>query len=168
MSRTIGYARVSTAAQDLQLHSMPWPRRGASRSSPITPPGAKSKRPGLDTCVKELEARRHPSGLGPGPLDAALGRLGRGFAVARRCGLRSLQDGHIDTTTATGELMFHAFSSLAQKRTTGDLPAARAHGRLGGRRPITGANSRVQAAKRLNQHSLKLTVPGLCVVTADV
>ena len=50
--------------------------------------------------------------------------------------------------------MFHVFSSLAQferrlvqERTTAGLAAARARGRLGGRRPITGADPRVQAAK---------------------
>ena len=54
--------------------------------------------------------------------------------------------------------MFHVFSSLAQfdrrliqERTTAGLTAARARGRMGGRRPITGADTRVQAAKRLNQ-----------------
>ena len=34
--------------------------------------------------------------------------LGKGI------GFRSLQDGAIDTTTASGELMFNIFSSLAQ------------------------------------------------------
>ena len=78
--------------------------------------------------------------------------------LERGVGFRSLRDGHIDTTTATGELMFHLFSSLAQferrliqERTTAGLTAARVRGRLGGRRPITGADPRVQAAKRLNQ-----------------
>ena len=50
----------------------------------------------------------------------------------RGVGFRSLEDGHIDTTTA-------------------GLTVARARGRLGGRRPITGADPRVQAAQRLNQ-----------------
>ena len=60
--------------------------------------------------------------------------LGRGI------GFRSLQDGAIDTTTASGELMFNIFSSLAQfewrlaqGRTTAGLVAARVRGRLGGR-----------------------------------
>ena len=56
--------------------------------------------------------------------------------------------------------MFHVFSSQAQferrmiqERTAAGLTAARARagGRLGGRRPITGTDPRVQAAKRLNQ-----------------
>ena len=76
----------------------------------------------------------------------------------RGVGFRSLQDGHTDTTTAAGGLMFHVFSSLAQferrliqERTTAGLRAARARGRQSGRPPITGTDPRVQAAKRLNQ-----------------
>ena len=49
----------------------------------------------------------------------------------RGVGFRSLQDGHIDTTTAAGELMFHVFSSLTQgerrliqeRTSAGRLPA---------------------------------------------
>ena len=50
--------------------------------------------------------------------------------------------------------MFHVFSSLVQferrliqERTTAGLTAARARGQLGGCRPITGVDPRVQAAK---------------------
>ena len=43
MSRTIGYARVSTVAQDPPVFT-------------DQAPGAKSKRPGLDECVKVLKA----------------------------------------------------------------------------------------------------------------
>ena len=76
----------------------------------------------------------------------------------RGVGFLSIQNWHIDTTTAAGELMVHVFSSLAQferrltqERTAVDLTGARARGRLGGRRPVTGADLRVAAAKRLHQ-----------------
>ena len=160
MSRTIGYARVSTAAQDLQLQLDALDAAGCEPVFTDHASGAKSKRPGLDACVKELKA---DDTLVVWRLD----RLGRSMPhlvglveelLYRGVGFRSLQDGHIDTTTAAGELMFHVFSSLAQferrliqERTTAGLTAARARGRLGGRRPITGADARVQAAKRLNQ-----------------
>ena len=57
MSRTIGYARVHTAAQDLhlQLDALAAARREPVFSDQAS--GAKSKRPGLDRCVKELKAR---------------------------------------------------------------------------------------------------------------
>ena len=115
---------------------------------------------GLDACVEELKA-------GDTLLVWRLDRLGRSMPhlvglveelLHRGVGLRSLQDGHIDTTNAAGEIMFHVFSSLAQferrliqERTTAGLTAARARGRRGGRRPVAGADPRVQAAKRLHQ-----------------
>src|SRR5262249_61086047 len=53
-------------------------------------------------------------------------------------GFRALCDGAIDTTTASGELVFHIFSALAQferrliqERTRAGLAAARARGRRG-------------------------------------
>ncbi|WP_446500473.1 recombinase family protein [Photorhabdus aballayi] len=56
-------------------------------------------------------------------------------------GLRSLQE-HIDTTSAGGRLIFHLFGALAEfernlirERTQSGLIAARARGRLGGRKP---------------------------------
>ena len=158
MSRTIGYARVSTAAQDLQLHLDALATAGCEPVFTDQASGAKSKRPGLDACVEELKAE---DTLVVWRLD----RLGRSMPhlvglveelLQRGVGFRSLQDGYIDTTTAAGELMFHVFSSLAQferrliqERTTAGLTAAR--GRLGGRRPMTGADPRVAAAKRLHQ-----------------
>ena len=128
------------------------------------------KRPGLDACAKELKA-------GDTLVVWRLDRLGRSMPqlvglveelLRRGVGFRSLQDRHIDTTTAAGELMFHVFSSLAQferrliqERTTAGLTVARARGRLGGRRPITGADPPVQAAKRLNL-SRSLGIDGIC------
>ncbi len=59
----------------------------------------------------------------------------------KRIGFRSLCDGAIDTTTASGELIFNIFSSLAQferrliqERTKAGLEAARARGRKDGRK----------------------------------
>ena len=71
-------------------------------------------------------------------------------------GFRSLCDGVIDTTTASGELVFNIFSSLAQferrltqERTRSGLDAARARGKKGGRKPITANDPRVKIAKKL-------------------
>ena len=66
----------------------------------------------------------------------------------RNIGFRSVCDGAIDTTTPSGELIFHVFSALAQferrliqERTNAGLAAARIRGRKGGRPPI-GPNDR--------------------------
>ena len=92
--------------------------------------------------------------------------LGKGI------GFRSLQDGAIDTTTdtttASGELMFNIFSILAQferrliqERTQAGLAAARARGRLGGRKPISPDNPRVVTAKRLHKDR-SLSIDQIC------
>jgi DNA invertase Pin-like site-specific DNA recombinase len=91
-----------------------------------------------------------------------LDRLGRSMAhlvtlieelLKRQVGLRSLCDGAIDTTTASGEPVFHLFSALAQferrliqERTRAGLAAARARGKHGGRRPLRPEAPRVRMA----------------------
>ena len=74
----------------------------------------------------------------------------------RGIGFRSICDGAIDTTTASGALVFHLFSALAHferrlmhERTRAGLAAARARGRMGGRPPIDPQDPRVQMTKSL-------------------
>ena len=160
MGRLIGYARVSTSDQDirLQLDAL----RGAGcRDAEIfldTAAGVLPERPGLDACLQVLMS-------GDTLVVWRLDRLGRSMAhlvtlieglLYRQVGFRSLGDGAIDTTTASGELVFHIFSALAQferrliqERTRAGLVAARARGKIGGRRPIRPDNPRVQMAYAL-------------------
>ena len=56
MSRAIGYARVCTAAQDMQLQVDALAAAGCAPVFTDHASGAKSKRPGLDACMKELKA----------------------------------------------------------------------------------------------------------------
>ena len=86
----------------------------------------------------------------------------------RQVGFRSLSDGAIDTTTASGELVFHIFSALAQferrliqERTRAGLGVARARGKRGGRKPLRPEDSRVQMASILYADP-RLTVPDIC------
>jgi DNA invertase Pin-like site-specific DNA recombinase len=74
----------------------------------------------------------------------------------RGIGFRSLQEGAIDTTTASEELIFNIFSELAQferrliqERTKTGLAVARARGRCGGRPRLKAAGARVLATKQL-------------------
>jgi DNA invertase Pin-like site-specific DNA recombinase len=76
--------------------------------------------------------------------------------LGKTIGFRSLCDGAIDTTTASGELMFNIFSALAQferrltqERTNAGLAAARARGRCGGRPKVTSQEAKVILAKQL-------------------
>src|SRR5207244_4410870 len=75
----------------------------------------------------------------------------------RGVGFKSICDGAIDTTTASGELIFHIFTALAQferrlvqERTKAGLTAARARGRNGGRPPIPADHPSVVAAKKMH------------------
>src|SRR5262249_38889814 len=85
----------------------------------------------------------------------------------RQVQFKSLRDG-IDTTTVSGKLVFHIFASLAefergliQERTKAGLAAARARGRLGGRKPIEADDPRVRMAKRMHADKT-ITVPDIC------
>jgi DNA invertase Pin-like site-specific DNA recombinase len=88
--------------------------------------------------------------------------------LGRQVGFRSLCDGAIDTTTASGELVFHLFSALAQferrliqERTRAGLAAARARGKHGGRQPLRPEDPRVRMASMMYGDQ-RLTVPEIC------
>jgi DNA invertase Pin-like site-specific DNA recombinase len=172
MGRLIGYARISTSDQDirLQLDAL---RGVGCRDAEIfldTASGALPARPGLEACLQVLI---------PGDTLVVwrLDRLGRSMAhlvtlveglLHRQVGFRSLGDGAIDTTTASGELVFNIFSALAQferrliqERTRAGLLAARARGKIGGRRPVRPDNPRVQMACALYM-AQSLTAAEIC------
>src|SRR6266852_5468253 len=153
----IGYARVSTSDQDMRLQLDALRSAGCLEEQIFldTASGARTSRPGLDACL-------HALGPGDTLIIWRLDRLGRSMIHLvtliealrqRQVGLRSLGDGAIDTTTASGELVFHIFSALAQferrlmqERTQAGLAAARARGRRGGRRALQPGDPQVQLA----------------------
>lgn len=170
--RLVGYARISTAEQDvtLQLEAL---RQQGCRPEWIfvdTASGSRTQRPGLEACLASVR---------PGDVLVVwrLDRLGRSMThlVAliedlreRGVGLRSLGDGVIDTTTASGELVFMIFSALAQferrlmqERTRAGLAAARARGRTGGRKPLDPQAPRVHMAKLMHQDK-RLRIADIC------
>jgi DNA invertase Pin-like site-specific DNA recombinase len=103
--------------------------------------GAKDNRPGLDTALAFVR---------PGDVLVVwkLDRLGRSLSHLltivntlreQKVAFRSLTEG-MDTTTASGELLFHVFGALAQyeralnrERVVAGLAAAKRRGRVGGR-----------------------------------
>jgi DNA invertase Pin-like site-specific DNA recombinase len=172
MGHLIGYARVSTADQDLslQLEAL---RHAGCRDAWIfrdTASGARTARSGLEACLRALA---------PGDTLVVwrLDRLGRSMAhlvtvieelLGRQVGFRALCDGAIDTTTASGELVFHIFSALAQferrliqERTRAGLAAARARGKKGGRKPRCADEPRVRMAYTMYVDQ-RLTVADIC------
>lgn len=138
---TVGYARVSTIDQTLDLQKDALSRAGCEKIFTDTMSGAKAERPGL---VQALTFMRTGDVLVVWKLD----RLGRSLKnlidVVTELdelgiGFRSLTES-IDTTTSGGKLIFHIFGALAefertliQERTKAGLAAARARGRKGGR-----------------------------------
>ena len=81
-------------------------------------------------------------------------------------GLRSLQE-QLDTTTPGGKLVFHVFGALAEferdlvrERTNAGLAAARARGRVGGRKPVL-TGKKAEAALAL-YHSKTVPVSEIC------
>ena len=161
LGQLIGYARVSTNGQELQLQLDALQKAGCSKKKIYTDKvsGSKSARPGLDKCLQELKP-------GDTLIVWRIDRLGRSVRHLidvvedlrqRGIGFKSVCDGAIDTTTASGELVFHIFTALAQferrliqERTNAGLKAARARGRLGGRPPMSSDDPRIQTAKKLH------------------
>lgn len=151
----IGYARVSTDDQNLDLQRDALTAAGCERIFEDLASGAKADRPGL---LQALEFARKGDTLAVWRLD----RLGRslpdlvatvGQLADRGIQFESLQE-RIETTTATGRLVFHLFAALAEfernlirERTHAGLEAARARGRKGGRRPADPA--KIAAAVKL-------------------
>src|SRR6266481_5491348 len=172
MGRMMGYARVSTSDQDVSLQWEALRRAGCQEPHIFcdTASGAHAARPGLEACLQALAA-------GDMLVVWRLDRLGRSMAhlvtlieglLQRQVGFRSLGDGAIDTTTASGELVFNIFSALAQferrliqERTRAGLLAARARGKIGGRRPVRPDNPRVQMAYALYT-AQRLTAAEIC------
>ena len=152
----IGYARVSTQDQNLELQLEALRAAGCERVFQDKVSGSRTKRPGLD---KAIELLRDGDTLVVWKLD----RLGR--SVKHLIGLvgelkqegvnfKSLTDS-IDTGTPSGRFFFHVMASLAEmereltmERTKAGLEAARKLGRKGGRkRKMT--SSKIESAKKL-------------------
>ena len=163
MSKLVGYARVSTQDQDVQLQVTDLEKAGCAKNMVFIDKisGVKSDRPGLEECLANLLP-------GDTLLVWRLDRLGRSMSHLvhliedlgkKGISFRSLCDGAINTTTASGELIFNIFSSLAQferrliqERTRAGLQVARARGRKGGRKAISPTNPKVLMAKKMHKN----------------
>src|SRR3954462_1993832 len=141
----VGYVRVSTADErqstDLQRDALRVAGVDERHVHEDRASGGRDARPGLKACLEYLTG-------GDVLVVWRLDRLGRSLPHlvrivaelrSRGVGLRSLSE-TIDTTTATGELVFHLFASLAQyeralirERVVAGLEVARHRGRRGGR-----------------------------------
>ena len=152
----IGYARVSTQDQNLDLQTEALTKAGCKRIFNDKISGSRAERPGL---TKALEMLREGDTLIVWKLD----RLGRsvknlvdlvGELHKQGIQFKSLTDA-IDTGTPSGRFFFHVMASLAEmereltvERTRAGLDVARQLGRKGGRkRQMT--DSKIESAKKL-------------------
>ena len=150
----IGYARVSTGLQNLNLQEDRLNAYGCEKIFSDHMSGSKSKRPGLD---KAIEFARSGDTIVVWRLD----RLGRNMEDLitlvnelneRGVSFHSLEENiTMDKSSSTGQLLFHLFAAFAEfernlilERSSAGRIAARARGRYGGR------------PEKLNQKDLKL------------
>lgn len=157
MATIVGYARISTGNQRLDMQLDALTASGCTRIHTDTASGALAARPGLDQALAELDE-------GDTLVVWRLDRLGRPLPhlvatidnLSRRgINLKSLHEA-IDTTTPTGRLMVHLIASLAEfereltieltiERTIAGLEAAKARGANLGR-PTVWTPQRAEAA----------------------
>lgn len=167
----IGYARVSTIEQTLDLQQDALRKAGCEQLFTDHISGAKSERPGLR---QALEFARSGDVMVVWKLD----RLGRSLKQlieivaelqAQNIGFRSLTE-NIDTTSPGGKLIFHIFGSLAEferdlirERTLAGLAAARARGRKGGRPRAASLNDEHKIARAQALYNDKhYTIKDIC------
>lgn len=152
----IGYARVSTQDQNLDLQLAALKKAGCKKILEDKISGNRFERPGL---TKTLELLREDDTLVVWKLD----RLGRSVKnlvdlvsqlQAQKIGFRSLTDS-IDTGTPSGRFFFHVMASLAEmereltiERTKAGLEAAKKQGRTGGR-PRHMTDTKIESARKL-------------------
>lgn len=137
----IGYARISTEEQKLDLQMDALEKAGCKKIFSEIASGARTERPAL---IQALEYAREGDILVVWKLD----RLGRSLKhlietitllEKNKIGFKSLQE-NIDTTTSYGKLIFNIFGAMAEferelirERTHAGLKSARARGKKGGR-----------------------------------
>jgi len=164
----IGYARVSTHEQNLDLQKDALKKAGCERIFIDKVSGVAAARPGIAEAFSHLRK-------GDTLVVWRLDRLGRSLKhlielVAKledeKIGFQSLQES-IDTTSAGGKLVFHLFGALAEferglirERTKAGLAAARARGKKGGRPKALDKKQRKLVVRLYNER--KSTAKEIC------
>ncbi|MCG2218423.1 recombinase family protein [Staphylococcus epidermidis] len=150
----IGYARVSTGLQNLNLQEDRLNAYGCEKIFNDHISGSKNKRPGLDKAIEFVRS-------GDTIVVWRLDRLGRNMEDLitlvnelneRGVSFHSLEENiTMDKSSSTGQLLFHLFAAFAEfernlilERSSAGRIAARARGRYGGR------------PEKLNKQDLKL------------
>lgn len=164
----VGYARISTDDQNLNLQRDALQLAGCEKIFEDQISGAKAERPGLHAVLQFVRP-------GDTLVIWRLDRLSRSLKdliemvnalESNGIGLKSLQES-IDTTSSSGMLIFHVFGALAEfernltrERTQAGLQAARARGRKGGRPKTLNKDKQALAVQLYDER--KHTVTQIC------
>jgi len=161
----IGYGRVSTVEQTLDLQRDALEAAGATSIYEDKASGKTADRPELGQCLKALRG-------GDTLVVWRLDRLGRNLQdlvrivndlEERGVKFRSITEA-IDTSGSTGKLVFHMFAALAEfergllkERTLAGLAAARARGRIGGRPSVLDRKQQRAALAMMKDREMSIT-----------
>lgn len=170
----IGYARVSTIDQNLNLQVAELKAAGCARIYKEKASGTKEDRPELTDMLRNLRDGEDVV------VVWRLDRMGRNLKhllqivddlKERGIGFMSLREG-FDTTTSGGNMVFQIFGALAEfernliaERTKAGLAAARARGRKGGRKEKL-TSKQVATLKKMHD-SQKHSIAEICA-TFDI
>lgn len=164
MNQHIGYARVSTDDQTLDIQRDALLSAGCQVVYEEKISGKNTDRIELNNCLKAL---RHGDTLVVWRLD----RLGRSLkdlmeivANLEKSGINFISvTEHIETETAAGKLIFHLFGALSEfernlirERTKAGIAAARARGRKGGRKPLLDSGKIKEIKALMSDPSIKV------------
>ena len=169
----IGYARCSTADQNLDWQLDALSREGCERIYQEKISGTKKDRPELGKMLDTLRS-------GDTVVICELTRLSRStkdlFELVERissagANIKSLKEAWLDTTTPQGKLLFTIFAGVSQferdltyERTMEGLAAARARGRMGGR-PKTNPKALQQALALYDAGTIPIPVKDILSTT---
>lgn len=167
----IGYARVSTADQSLDMQVKALKKAGCDQVFTDVASGAKADRPGLQKALDYLRA-------GDTLMVWKIDRLGRTLPHLvqtvdelreRGVAFRSITD-NIDTSTSNGKLLFNVIALLAEferdlikERTKAGLANAKSRGRRGGRKVTVTPEKLAKARKLIEQKGMTVTQAAIAV-----
>jgi len=161
-SQKLGYGRVSTQDQNLEAQSDALRKAGAEKVFIEKITGTKASRPELDKLREQMRK-------GDTLVITRLDRLGRStkdlLAIASELEETGVElevlEQNINTKTAEGKLFFTMIAAMAEfehsmmvARTKDGLAAARARGRLGGRKPKLSDAQKKEIKKLYNERNL--------------
>lgn len=161
----IGYARVSTADQSLDMQVKALKKAGCNQVFTDVASGAKADRPGLQKALEYLSE-------GDTLMVWKLDRLGRTLPHLvqtvdglryRGVGFSSITEG-FDTSKPQGKLMFKVIAMLAEcerdlirERTKASLAVSRARGRKGGRRAAVTPDVLARARTLIDEENMTVS-----------